>query len=225
MTHRWAALIVALVLARIPAAPQTPAQSTALAIEVSLELRRADRWQAVDSKTVFHNNDEIRFRFHTSISGFLYVLDRTTGGETSWLFPRSGEGQMSRVEAGPEYLVPGTKGSFVVGGAPGFDVTYWVLSPVAIESRATIPSPSGTQPSTLIPRCRTQELQARGFCTDERAGPRPAKRAEDAPIALPPSQHLISRDLQFRSDAGSTYISAPQSAGGIVVYEFHIAHQ
>ena len=132
---------------------------------------------------------------------------------------------MSRVEAGSEYLVPGTKGSFVVGGAPGFDVTYWVLSPVAIESPAAVPPAIGIQPSTLVPRCRTAELQARGICTDERAGPRPTQRVEDAPIRLSDSERLIARDLQFHTEAGSTRISAPYVRNGVVVYEFHIAHQ
>jgi hypothetical protein len=226
MTVRWAALIVALLLRPAPAESQPDsAESASLAIEINLELHRADQWQTVDNQTVFHNNDEIRFRFRTSFSGYLYVLNRTSGGETVWLFPRPGQGQTSRVEAGPDYLVPGTKGSFAVGGAPGFDVTYWVLSPVAIESRATVPPAFGSQPNSLVPRCRTGALQARGICTDERAGPRPTKRAEDAPIALPASGRPIARDLQFHSEAGSTHITAPNVRDRIVVYEFHIAHR
>ncbi len=224
MTARLAAFVVALLLSQATGAAQPDsARSEGLTIEVSLELHQADRWQTVDNQTVFHNNDEIRFRFRTSMRGYLYVLDRSSSGGNVWLFPRSGQGQMSKVEAGPEYLIPGGKGSFVVGGAPGFDVTYWVLSPVPIESRE--PPESGTQPNTLVPRCRTGELQARGICTDERAGPRPAKRAEDAPIALPPSERLIARDLQFHTEAGSTHILAPNVRNGVVVYEFHIAHQ
>jgi hypothetical protein len=225
MIFRLVALTIAL-LSQAPAGPQSSsAQGPDLAIEINLELRRGDQWRMVDNQTVFRNNDEIRFRFRTSMSGYLYVLDRSSSGENVWLFPRSGQGQMSRVEAGPEYLIPGGKGSFVVGGAPGFDVTYWVLSPVPIEARAADAPASATQPSTLVPRCRTGELQARGICTDERAGPRPAKHAEDAPIALPPSERLIARDLQFHTEAGSTHISAPNARNGVVVYEFHIAHQ
>jgi hypothetical protein len=44
-----------------------------LAIHVSLELRHGDQWQPVNAQTVFHNNDEIRFRFRTSLGGYLYV--------------------------------------------------------------------------------------------------------------------------------------------------------
>ncbi len=209
-----------------PAWPQhDPAPAAGLAIEIGVELHRDGGWQAVDGQTVFHNNDEIRFRFRSSVGGYLYVLDRTSGGDNVWLFPRPGQGQSSRVEPGPEYWIPDARGSFVVAGAPGFDVTYWVLSPVPIEPRATSPPPLASQPGGLLPRCRTAELQARGICTDERAGPHPGKPAADNPIPLPGSERLMARDLRFHSAAGSTHISAPHAGDGIVFYEFHIAHR
>jgi hypothetical protein len=199
------------------------ADSQKLAIEINLEMRTDGRWRAVDNQAVFRGKDEIRFHFHSSASGYLYVLDRTTSGETIWLFPLGGQGQSSRVEADTDYLVPGIKGSFEVDGPPGFDVTYWVLSPVPIY-HATAPA-FGRQPNTLVPRCRPEWLQARGICTDDRAGPHAVNLTEDAPVPLPRSERLVARELKFQTEGGATHISAPNVNRGVLVYEFHIAHR
>jgi hypothetical protein len=198
------------------AAPETSS------VEIGLELRKQGRWEAVDPATVFQANDEIRFRFRTFSPGYLYVLNRSASGETAWLHPRLEQGHTSRVEPGPVYLVPGEKGSFVVGGTPGFDITYWIVSPTPIESRPPeLPAPGG-QPSTLLPRCREQTLKSRGICVDERAGPRPLSKADPAPPELPA---LKARDLTFRPESGQTRITAKGSATGVIVYEFRIAHR
>lgn len=94
-------------------------------IEVRVERHQPDRWEIVDAQTVFQANDEIRFRFRCSFSGYLYVMSRSSGREIQWLYPRSGASIQSRVEAGKSYLVPGLDGWFRVGGTPGYDVTYW----------------------------------------------------------------------------------------------------
>ncbi len=192
------------------------------AVEIGLEWRKDGRWETVDPATVFSANDEVRFRFRTTTPGYLYVLNRSAGGETAWLFPRPEQGHSSRVEPGPVYLVPGERGSFVIGGTPGFDTTYWVVSPTPVESRAPELPPSGVQPSTLLPRCREQVLKARGLCVDERAGPRPLSKSEPAPAELPA---LKARDLTFRAESGQTRITAKGSTTGVIVYEFRIAHR
>jgi hypothetical protein len=111
-----------------------------------------------------------------------------------------------------------------VGGKPGFDVTYWILSPVPIDSREVeVPAPGG-QPSTLEPRCREEVLRARGLCEDDRAGPRPLTSPEHSPVQMPRNTTLVSRDLKFHTQEGSTNISAPKTQGGVIVYEFRIAH-
>jgi hypothetical protein len=214
--------LTAAFLATGPAARSAEARPE---VEVSLELRRDGRWEAADSATVFNAGDEIRFRFRTFFAGYLYVLNRTSGGESAWLYPRPEAGQQSRVEPGPVYLVPGARGSFVVGGPPGFDVTYWVVSQAPIDRRGPQLPASGSQPGTLLPRCREQVLKARGLCLDERAGPRPLADPGAAPPELRGQARLAARDLTFRSEGGPTRIAAPDSRPGTIVYEFRIAHR
>jgi len=205
-------------------AQNAPHENSKLAMRVSLEMRKDDQWQRVDPQTVFHSGDAIRFRFETSLGGFLYVMNRSSDGEVSWLFPAPREGQKSRVEPGPEYLVPGANGSFIVGGKAGFDVTYWILSPSPMDmSQEALPTP-GSQPSTLEPRCRAETLKARGLCTDERAGPRPFARTEPAPLGALEGKSLVSRELKFQSKDDSTRISLESPRTGVIVYEFLIAH-
>ena len=208
--------ITALALAAVTAEPS---------VEVRLELRQNAEWQPVESTAVFNANDEIRFRFRTSFPGYLYVLNRASNGDTGWLYPLPDQGQTSRVEPGPSYLIPGTQGSFVVGGAPGFDLTYWVVSPSPIDTRGPAMPAPGSQPSTLVPRCREQTLKARGLCVDERAGPRPLSAPDQLPPELRGPAQLAARDLKFRAESGQTRISAKVSPTGVIVYEFRIAHR
>ncbi len=202
----------------------SPAESSPPTIEVGLELWTGDEWQPVDPQTVFHSGEEIRFRFVTTIGGYLYVMNRSSDGDVSWLFPLFEEGQRSRVEPGPEYLIPGTRGSFVVGGKPGFDVTNWILSSVPIDTREFASPTPGSEPSTLEPRCRTETLRARGLCLDDRAGPRALTRHDQAPLKALQNTPLVSRDLKFQKKDGSTHISLPSPRSGVIVYEFVIAH-
>jgi len=207
-------------------AQSAPGEHSKLALRVSLELRKEDHWQRVDPKTVFDNGDEIRFRFMTSQGGFLYVMNRSSDGEVSWLFPVAGEGARSRVEPGPDYLVPGNDGSFVVGGRAGFDVTYWILSPAPMDMSETGLLAPGSQPSTLEPRCRAETLKARGLCTDERAGARPfTQNGQAPPLGALEGKPLVSRELKFQSQNDSTHISLASSRSGVIVYEFLIAHK
>ncbi len=205
-------------------ARSSPAESSQPAIKVGLEMWKEEQWQPVDPQTVFHAGEEIRFRFMTTVGGYLYVMNHSSDGEVSWLFPLFEKGQRSRVEPGPQYLIPGTRGSFVVGGKPGFDVTNWVLSPVPIDTRESASPTPGSQPSTLEPRCRTETLRARGLCLDDRAGPRALTRQDRPPLKALQNTPLVSRDLKFQRKNESTHISLPSSRSGVIVYEFVIAH-
>ena len=219
--HMWLFLYCACLLCASP--KDSSAVNLGIAIEVSVELWRGKTWQPVDARTVFHKNDEIRFRFRTPIGGHLYILNRSSEGKESWLFPAPDRGQSSRIEAGPEYLVPGRKSFFVVGGKPGFDVTYWILSPLPIDAREVTGSAFASQPSTLEPRCGSEGLKARGVCLDERAGPHLLEQSQPL-LQLPRDTPLISRDLTFRTQNRSTRISGPSPESGVIIYEFRVAH-
>jgi hypothetical protein len=193
-------------------------------IQIVVELQKGGRWERVDAQTVFHAGDEIRFRFRASQGGYLYVLNRTSDKTITWLFPRVGAGERSQVEQRVEYLIPTGQGAFEVGGSPGFDVTYWILSPIPIDATPSIVSAQANQTSTLQPRCRTEVLKARGLCTDERAGPHSIDNPVELPLRPPESEKLLSRDLKFRRQEGATQISGLTQQSGVVVYEFTIAH-
>ena len=166
-------LVLSLMLAGASELPSaTQAVNSKFSIQVVMEQQKGDAWERVDAQTVFHDGDAIRFRFRASHGGYLYVLNSTSDKTTSWLFPRAGSAERSRVEQRVEYLIPSGQGAFVVGGSPGFDITYWILSPTPIDSTQPFVPTAGTQASTLEPRCRTEVLRARGLCVDDRAGPR-----------------------------------------------------
>lgn len=193
-------------------------------VQVSLERREGADWKTMDPRVVLNNGDRIRFKFETSYPGFLYVYDRGTDGSTERLFPS--QGADNRVEPGRPYLVPAGDGSFIIEGPPGFDVTYWILSP---EPLARIPMfddapkvPLGA-PSTLIPRCK-EGLVARGGsggCLDERAGPQPVQD----PGKIVPKAESTLRARNIRPEkGGETKIALPASKQAILIYEFRIAH-
>lgn len=112
-----------------------------------------------------------------------------------------------------------------MGGNPGFDVTYWILSPTPIDSSQPFVPTGDSRTSTLQPRCRSEVLKARGLCTDERAGPHAVNDAVDLPVRPPESEKLHSRDLTFKSEEGATQISGLTHQSDVVVYEFTIAHE
>ena len=121
-------------------------------------------------------------------------------------------------------MIPTGQGSFEVGGSPGFDVTYWILSPNPIDATQAIVPTGGNEISTLEPRCRAEVLKARGLCTDDRAGPHAISDPVELPVQPPESEKLHSRDLKFKTQEGTTEISGLTKVSDVVVYEFTIAH-
>jgi hypothetical protein len=187
-----------------------------------VELHQGAIWRRVDVHTVFRNKDEIRFLFRTSFRGYLKVVNYSSDGETASLFPKEDSGQVGEVQANKDYVIPAARGSFVVGGKPGFDLTEWLVSsdPVAPgdwQLTGRLP-----QESTLLPKC-SQELQGRRSCLDGRAGPAPVPPSDDKNTADPDAP-LISRDLSFGSRDLSTLIAVPDTSRKLVVYEFRVAH-
>jgi hypothetical protein len=224
-----AVICPALVLSIILARPHwlfcaSPAGDSKFSIQVIVELQKGENWERVDAQTVFHTGDAVRFRFRASQGGYLYVLNRSSDKTTSWLFPRAGSAERSQVDPHVEYMIPTGQGSFVVGGSPGFDVTYWILSPNPIDATQSIVPTGGNETSTLEPRCRTEVLKARGLCTDDRAGPHAISNPVELPLQPPDSEKLHSRDLKFKTQEGTTEISGLTKVSDVVVYEFTIAH-
>jgi hypothetical protein len=193
-------------------------------IELKLELRRAGRWQSVDVHTVFRNKDQIRFRFKTSFPGYLRVVNQSSDGQTTSLFPFGDSKQPSAVEANVDYVIPAGNGSFVVGGKPGFDLTDWVVSSVPLDGDWQ-PAAFSDEPGTLLPKCQEGELKGRRSCVDNHAGPAPISNSRDESLRSSPDAPLIAHDLNFRTRDLSALISVPDVSRKTVVYEFRVAHR
>ncbi|MBV8551432.1 MAG: DUF4384 domain-containing protein [Acidobacteriaceae bacterium] len=214
--------IAALAGACLVAAAEQAAQQ---AVEVTVELRTGDTWKPVPSQTVFHANDDIRFRLRSQIPGYLYVLNHESGGDQSWLYPRPEQQNPNRIEVNKTYLVPDSKGSFIVGGEPGFDITYWMITPeqMSVAGSADRPGKS-VKPNTLLPRCRDELLKARGVCEDPQAGPHTLSDSPDLPPLFAAPGGLVSRDLKFQSNRPSVRILTPEPQSGSIIYALWIAH-
>jgi hypothetical protein len=225
MAHSFGLLAVPLLCLAWPIyqdASATPPASGE--IELRLELRRGGQWQSVDVHTVVRTKDEIRFRFKTSFPGYLKVVNQSSEGQTSSLFPFGDAKQSSQVEANLDYAIPNANGSFAVGGKPGFDLTEWVVSSVPLEGDWQ-PTSFSSEPSTLLPKCQDGDLKGRRSCLDNRAGPAAISSSKEQNLRAAPDAPLISRDLNFRSRDLSALISVPDISRKIVVYEFRVAHR
>src|SRR5882762_6568068 len=93
----------------IPLCAQSTSQQGPYRMEIVLERRDGNVWRAVDPGLVLDQNDRVRFRFQTNFSGHLYVMNQSTSGTYSLLFPRDETGRDNQVQAGKEYLVPATQ--------------------------------------------------------------------------------------------------------------------
>lgn len=191
-------------------------------VEVTVEKRQADVWQPVSSQTVFHANDDIRFRLKSQVTGFLYVLNHDSGGNQIWLYPRAEQQSVNRIEAQKSYLVPDDKGHFTVGGEPGFDVTYWMITPQQMSISEG--EKKAAKPSTLLPRCRDELFKSHGVCEDAQAGPHAVADSSALPPLLPNTSSLTARELSFDSKQDKVRVMAPAPQSGSIVYALWIAH-
>src|SRR5574340_1382650 len=153
-------------------------------MEIVVERRDGNAWRAVDPSLVFDQGDRLRFRFHSNFDGYLYVLNHSTSGKYEQLFPRQETGRENRITASREYLVPATQTAFRIAGPPGYEVLYWMVSPVAIAPQPPPPPEERREPKTLIPRCDDAILRSRGECIDHAAGPKLVPRGAALPGSL-----------------------------------------
>lgn len=214
---RFALALLLTLLARA----QTPQQ-----MEITLERKMGTTAQIVDPGHVFERNDLIRFRFQPNFNGYLYVMNRGTGGSFTLLFPRADIGTANLIESNKEYLLPAAgSGWFGIAGPAGHDVVYWLVSPTKLDDRAAPalpPAGDATQPMT--PRCNDAIFRARGECVDSTAGPKPVAPGEPLPTNLA-TIPTTPRDLFFMQRDKSVLVGSPTALAGPVIYEFHVAHK
>src|SRR5947209_19670511 len=101
-------------------------------MEIVLERREAKTSKMMDPGHIFAEGDLVRFRFKANFAGYLYVINRSTSGKYTLLFPKDETGRNNRVEPSAEYVLPATKdGWFRIEGPAGHEVVYWLMSPTA----------------------------------------------------------------------------------------------
>lgn len=200
-------------------------------LEITLEKRDGASWRVVDPGLVFEKDDRVRFRVRLNFSGFLYVMNHSTSGAYTLLFPGEDTGQHNRLEANREYLVPATEGWFRITGPAGHEVVYWLVSPMEFGDTKARPGPlrmppkSPQRPPVLMPRCDDTILRARGNCVDTSAGPKPTPETGRLPSTLAGVPDAAAREMVFLRQKDSTVVSAPEALPGPVVFEFRLAHR
>jgi hypothetical protein len=229
------ALVVSGLVPPVCAQPRTQSQTTHLGsgpqrMEITLDRREGAVWRSVDPALVFAQDDRVRFRFRTSFAGYLYVMNQSTSGQYETLFPRKDTGEANQIEAGREYIVPATQGSFRITGPPGHDILYWMVTPLPLGTPpkyVLLPPPPkpGPMPPRLVPRCDDTLFKARGECIDSSAGPRSIAHEENLPENLNAIPNAHSRELLFIREKDLTVVASPGPLSGPVIYEFHLAHR
>jgi hypothetical protein len=199
-------------------------------MEITLERLEGGAWKAEDPGLVFAQDDHVRFRFHTNFDGFLYVMNQATSGNYQTLFPREDTGQQNRIEAGKEYVVPAGQGSFRVSGPPGYDILYWMVTPLSLGAQPKyqpLPPPPkpGAVPPRLTPRCDDTIFKARGECVDGSAGAKGVGPTDKLPENLSGAPGLSSRELMFIRERDVSVVASPAPLTGPVIYEFRLAHR
>lgn len=200
-------------------------------MEILLERMDGSDWTTVDPRLVFAQNDRVRFRFKANFSGYLYVMDRSTSGKYEQLFPREETGQDNNIVAGKDYVIPATQTLFRIGGPPGQEVIYWLVSPVELgegggrkyKPLPSPPPPDQRVPDNMVPRCDDSIFRARGQCVDSTAGPQRVAPGEKLPRNL--AGKAQSRDLSFMRNQDKSVVASPAPLTGPVIYEFRLAHK
>lgn len=202
-------------------------------MEILLDRFDGGAWHAVDPGLVLEHSDRVRFRFRTNFDGYLYVLNQSTSGKYEQLFPREETGQDNRIRSGNEYLVPATNTLFRIDGPAGYEIVYWLVSPVRLTDSSTqsapppAPASADRKPSspTLIPRCDDSILRSRGDCIDSGAGLKLVPRDGQLPQNLAGAAGKNPQDLLLLRQKDASVVSSPAPLDGPVIYEFQLAHK
>lgn len=180
---------------------------------------------------VFASDDVVRFRLKSANDGYIYVVDHSTSGEYTVLFPAGDSASSNAVQGDTEFYVPTPEtGWFQVSGAPGFDTVYFLLSPtrLTVSSASTTVQPPTKQqdklPAGMLPRCNDSIFKARGECVDDTAGPAVLPRGATLPPQISTVAATASRDLTLVNEADGS-VKVTKTSDGPAVYVFRIAHQ
>jgi hypothetical protein len=223
----------AMIALALPLPGQTNPQQGPYRMEISLERREAGAWHTVDPGLVLEQNDRVRFHFRTNFDGYLYVMNQSTSGSYSMLFPGEETGRENQIRAGKDYAVPATQTLFRIAGPAGHEIVYWMVTPAELrtgEDNPYVPLPPPPPkdkrvPSNLTPRCDDALFRARGACIDTSAGPKNVTSRELLPDNLAQVPSGGSGDLMFMRKQNTAVVSSPLPLKGPVIYEFHLAHK
>ncbi len=202
-------------------------------IEVTVERKTGDQIERTDPNHVFEQGDLVRFRFKSSFSGFLYVMDQSTSGKYLLLFPKEDAGMENRIERNRAYVMPMTEsGWFRVEGPAGHEILYWLVSPASLAggktgSFAIPPLPAESEPVSppMKPRCDDSIFRARGECLDNTAGAKPVSKASVVPPGLGAIAGQTPRELTVMKSDRKTTIVANQVENAPFFYTFRLAHK
>jgi hypothetical protein len=202
-------------------------------MEITIERLDANgSWRTVDPALVLAHGDRVRFRFRTNFNGYLYVTNQASSGAYEQLFPSTQAGHDNRIQANKEYQVPPGDNVFRISGPAGYEVVYWLVSPVRLTEsepgfKPLPPEYRSTAPLNLIPRCDDTVLRARGACLDSSAGPKLIPKGDNMTPRelLDQSSGQGSGDLMVMRQQNKSVISSAEPLSGPVIYEFRVAHK
>jgi hypothetical protein len=201
-------------------------------IEIIVERNERGAARRVDPGQVFSTGDLLRFRFRASFNGYLYVMNHGSSGNFTLLFPGEETGTLNRIEAGREYLVPMTdNGWFRLEGPAGYEVVYWLVSPVRLgEGRSSLsvpklPAPAPQLNPSITPRCDDTIFRARGECIDHAAGLKPLEKNAPLPENLAPFAGSASRELTFVKSNKAAAVSVGDDSEEPFIYTLRLAHR
>ena len=214
-----------------PQSANSPAQNHAAAasapemvVDITLERKRDGKIEAMAAGHVFAPGDIIRLRVVSHYDGYLYVMDQGTSGKFTTVFPAMQTGSDNRVRMLKQYLVPAVEdGWFEVNGPAGFDVLYFLLSPIPLATPVLSSFAAPGPASSLKPRCNDDIFRARGECTDDSAGPAALPSGQSLPAPLAPLAGGASRDITFTNKANGT-VGVQGEGTAPMLYTFRLAH-
>jgi hypothetical protein len=213
---------------------QAPPASQA-ALHIIVQKREGNAARLMSEKHVFQRGDQVRLRVRSDTDGYLYVLNRSSSGTMSVLFPAQDTGS-TRIERGHEYTLPASSLRwFTIADPPGYETLYFLVSsePTPRAKNATGVTPPLVKPPKktpdaadgMVPRCNDEMFRARGDCLDLAAGPQAVDSADPLPDSMNAMSGAASRDINVSEEGQTVTVTPGKGAGPAVIYEFKIAHR